>query len=472
MLEQDEKGRAKAHAVVERVDTYLQQRQRKRKRMVMSSASATGLYPRQEVTSLPIAASPNGEKSLIFPPSIVTKATTTYTNPGFVIIKQCTTFIVSSSTVVQSQITVLNLPPSQTFPPANEIPSDNDIGATGLLIDTAPTTLSMYTKLAYRTLTSTTSTPTSTARASPGMTSNNNNSNQSFSPVLIFVIVLVIILGGLLSTISLILYKRSKRRAQGGGKDQENLRQRKPKNGSGGQQKNIPKTRGADSPLPTPLPMPVSPAISIPEFTMTRKPSALLPSPMTEFPMYPAFPAPPNIPRKSPYRTPIPLIPPVVSRSYSFTKSMESSIRSIDGTNLRLDINGCKTTPPNLQTNFATIAHGASPSSHSPDSRHKSFISTESAIDPELSFTVYGSRLSSQVGEGSSHVNRVNGFTFWGDYSVTNRTYSPRKSIHGSPKMMSPRLSPLDEDSIWEEAFTDVNFGSNTPTDGDGSARG
>ncbi|RVD80487.1 uncharacterized protein DFL_008384 [Arthrobotrys flagrans] len=430
--------------------------------------SHTRLEPRQEVASTSTSPSNDGTSFLV-PGSVVMDSATTYTNPGFMIVPQLTTVTESGSVVVKSQITVANIPAEQTIRPSFD---DNDMNLTALLTDTAPTpsprpTMSSMTTIVRTTASGASRTPTNTSA------SQNSESDQGISPILIFVVVLVIALGVILSVVSIILYRRSKKRHQ---KMREERKLEKAAalrpfvmTPAGRRNESLP-------PLPPPPPPPPSPP-SPPRTErqvsgMMRKPSSLLPSPLHEFP-HADFPVPPMIPRKNPLRpripiVPIPTTPPLnfKPRSHPGTPSTPSS----QGSQLRIDP---ITRAPKLsiETSRSRLPSSSSLSIPSPAGRNKSLVSLESAIDPDLSFTVNGtSRLSTQVGEGA-HENHYNSFTYWGDYDFSRRPFSRRRSTHGSPTVTSPRLSPLGENSVWEDALIDVDFDSRTPTETGGSPR-
>ncbi|EPS39813.1 hypothetical protein H072_6259 [Dactylellina haptotyla CBS 200.50] len=451
MLLQVEKG--KVRGVEE--GSYIQQRQHRRK-CPTTTSSGPLLHPRQEATPVPLFPDPvNGGGILIVPGSTVTESTTTYTNPGYMILQQWTTIVVSGTTTVKSQITYAELGPSGIPQRPNGSPNNNDSNFTGLITDSAPT----ISPTLLPTMSSRTPTPRPT---SGGLSKNNEESGQTFSPTLIFIVVLVIVLGALLSTVSIILYRRSKRRKrERHGMDRENhspekdsiVRPYAP----------TPSSRRTDSPLP--LPPPISPVTDRPVSASTRKQSALLPSPMTEFQSYPNFPAPPVVPHRNPRWTLVLPTPPLPAASGPSDTSKPSVASSSNRTaRSRVDTNASTVT---LETH--RVIHQTSPATLSPISRHKSFVSMESAIDPDLSFGVNGSRLSTQFGDGTD--DPPEGFTYWADYDFSKKPSNSRKSIHDSPSMMSPRLSPLGENSMWEEALMDVNLEGVSPTDSGGSVK-
>ncbi|KAF3281486.1 hypothetical protein TWF970_002047 [Orbilia oligospora] len=416
------------------------------------------------------------------------ESSTTYTNPGFIIVPQLTTLTESGSVIVKSQITVANIPAEQSIRPS---PDDNGINLTALLTDTAPTpsprpTMSSMTTT-YRT-TSSVATRSPTSTSSPGK----SESDEGVSPILIFVVVLVIAIGVILSTVSIILYRRSKKRHQ------KILEERKLEKAattlrpfvmtpSGGRHESLPALPPQSPPSPPSQPslpslpsQPSPPVVERKESGRMRKPSSLLPSPLHEFP-HADFPVPPMIPRKNPsrpripivpipveYDTTIPVTPPLNFKPRGLPETPSAS--SSQGSQLRIDP---ITRVPKLsiETSRQRLPSSSSLSIPSPGSRNKSLVSLESAIDPDLSFTVHGtSRLSTQVGEGS-HENHYNSFTYWGDYDFSRRPFSRRRSTHASPTVTSPRLSPLGENSVWEDALMDVDYDSRTPTETGGSPR-
>ncbi|KAK6534070.1 hypothetical protein TWF281_005408 [Arthrobotrys megalospora] len=430
------------------------------------SPSHTRLHPRQEAMSTTTTFG-SGATSLIIPDSIVTDSTTTYTNPGFIIVPQLTTVTQSGSVVVKSQITVANIPASQTIRPTFD---NNDINLTALLTDSAPTTLLRSTMSTVTTIRRTT---TSVASKSPTNTSDSQSSesDQTISPILIFVVVLVIALGAILSTVSIILYRRSKKRHQ------KILEEKRNRGKAAAPRPFIitPVGRRNESlpPPPPPPPPPSPPRTERRNSEMMRKPSSLLPSPLHEFPNA-DFPVPPMIPRKSPLRPRIPIVPitPLKFTPHPRTPRTPPNPNTEDSY-LRIDP-VTRTPKLSLETSRSRLPSSSSLSIPSPASRNKSLVSIESAIDPDLSFTVHGtSRLSTQAGDGTgTYESRYNSFTYWGDYDFSRRPFSKRRSTHGSPTVTSPRLSPLGENSIWEDALMDVDFDSRTPTDGGGSFRG
>ncbi|EGX51510.1 hypothetical protein AOL_s00054g209 [Orbilia oligospora ATCC 24927] len=449
--------------------------------------SHTRLEPRQEVASTSISSS-GGGTSFLVPDSVIMESSTTYTNPGFIIVPQLTTLTESGSVIVKSQITVANIPAEQSIRPS---PDDNGINLTALLTDTAPTpsprpTMSSMTTT-YRT-TSSVATRSPTSTSSPGK----SESDEGVSPILIFVVVLVIAIGVILSTVSIILYRRSKKRHQ------KILEERKLEKAattlrpfvmtpSGGRHESLPALPPQSPPSPPSQPslpslpsQPSPPVVERKESGRMRKPSSLLPSPLHEFP-HADFPVPPMIPRKNPsrpripivpipveYDTTIPVTPPLNFKPRGLPETPSAS--SSQGSQLRIDP---ITRVPKLsiETSRQRLPSSSSLSIPSPGSRNKSLVSLESAIDPDLSFTVHGtSRLSTQVGEGS-HENHYNSFTYWGDYDFSRRPFSRRRSTHASPTVTSPRLSPLGENSVWEDALMDVDYDSRTPTETGGSPR-
>ncbi|KAK6356827.1 hypothetical protein TWF718_001167 [Orbilia javanica] len=434
--------------------------------------SHTRLEPRQEVA--PTSKSPsNGGTSFMVPGSVVTDPTTTYTNPGFMIVPQLTTVTEAGSVIVRSQITVVSIPAEETIRPSFD---GNSLNPTALLTDTAPTPSPRPTMSSMTTIVRTTASSTRASR-SPTNTSSpqNDESDSGISPILIFVVVLVIAIGVILSTVSIILYRRSKKRHQ------KMLEERQLEKTTalrpftlapapaGQRDESLP-------PPPPPPPPPPSPPRTERQDSgmMMRKPSSLLPSPLHEFPNA-DFPVPPMIPRKSPFRPRIPIIPIPVTPPLNFKPRAFPGTPSTPGPNSegpRLRMEPVTPTPKlSIETSRSRLQSSSSLSIPSPRSRNKSSVSLESAIDPDLSFTVNGtSRLSTQVGEGVQE-NRYNSFTYWGDYDFSRRPFSRRRSTHGSPTITSPRLSPLGENSVWEDALMDVEFDSRTPTDNGGSPR-
>ncbi|KAK6509725.1 hypothetical protein TWF481_004456 [Arthrobotrys musiformis] len=441
--------------------------------------SHTRLGPRQEAVTTSTDSS-RGGTSFMVPDSVVIDATTTYTNPGFIIVPQLTTVTESGSVVVKSQITVANIPAEETIRPS---PDNNGMNLTALLTDSAPTpsprpTMSSMTTIIRTTTSRVPMPPTSTSD------SQNSESDQGISPILIAVVVLVIALGVILSAVSIILYRRSKKRHQ---KVEE--RRKLEKAAALRPFVMTPAGRRNES-LPSPPPPPTPPTPPSPpprnerrDTGMMRKPSSLLPSPLHEFP-HADFPIPPTIPRKSPLRSRIPIVPisavPYLGlEDIPATPPLNFKPRSSPGTPLTTSSEGSRlridpiTRAPKLsiETSRPRLPSSSSLSIPSPMSRNKSLVSLESAIDPDLSFTVNGtSRLSTQVGDGIPE-NRYNSFTYWGDYDFSRRPFSRRRSTHGSPTVTSPRLSPLGENSVWEDALMDVDFESRTPTDAGGSHR-
>ncbi|KAK6517006.1 hypothetical protein TWF506_006885 [Arthrobotrys conoides] len=442
----------------------------------------TRLEPRQEAASTNRNSS-SDDTSLMVPGSVVIDSSTTYTKPGFIILAQLTTLTVSGSVVVKGQITVMDIPAEQTIRPS---PDDNDMSLTALITDTAPTPSPRPTRSSMSTIYRTTSSvatrpPTSTSTSSPGKT----ESDEGISPTLIFVVALVIALGVIFSTLSIILYRRSKKCHQ------KILEERKLEKAatlrpfvmtpSGRRHGSLPPPPPSSPPPPPPSQpsQPSPPRVERKDSGRVRKPSSLLPSPLHEFP-HADFPVPPMIPRKNPSRPRIPIVPipveydtaiPVTPplnfkpRSLPGTPSTQSS----QGSQLRIDP---VTRAPKLsiETSRTRLPSASSLSIPSPG-RNKSLVSLESAIDPDLSFTVNGtSRLSTQVGEGLRE-NHYNSFTYWGDYDFSRRPFSRRRSTHASPTVTSPRLSPLGENSVWEDALMDVDYDSRTPTETGGSPR-
>ncbi|KAK6333722.1 hypothetical protein TWF730_003905 [Orbilia blumenaviensis] len=425
-----------------------------------SSPSGSQINSQQKTTSTSSSLR-SGATSLMVPGSIVMDSTTTYTNPGFVIVPQLTTVTESGSVIVKTQITVANIPASETVRPSGS----NGSSLTALLTDSGRT-ISQPTMSSMTTIRRTT---TSSASRSSTNASNSQTSepDQGVSPILIFVVVLVIALGVLLSAVSIILYRRSKKRHQ------RTVEERKVEKAATTLRPFIiaPAGRRNDSlPPPPPPPPPPSPPRSERRVSgAMRKPSSLLPSPLHEFPNA-DFPVPPMIPRKNPHRPRIPIVPMTPSNFKPRDDPGAPTILSREGPHLRI---GMALGPPklSLETSRTRLPSSSSLSIPSPGSRNKSLTSLESAIDPDLSFTVNGtSRLSTQVGDGMPE-NRYNSFTYWGDYDFSRRPFSRRRSTHGSPTVTSPRLSPLGENSVWEDALMDVEFDSRTPTDVGGSIK-
>ncbi|KAF3941045.1 hypothetical protein ABW19_dt0203253 [Dactylella cylindrospora] len=475
-------------------------RQRKRRRSELSyspDATPTQLHPRQETTPSPLPTTPTGDERLTIPAVTVTDATTTYTKPAYVIMQQLTTVTEGGSVVVKSQITLSDIVPtaSPDLPPAN--PAEKNDTNTSFTVTDLITDNWRPTSSPSRLVTQV-KTPASTPQSTETSTSEASTTTNPFSPIVIFVLVLVLVLGGAFLITSVFLYRRSQRK-----KREEAEAKRK----SMGKEKATllrPDTAGnesqrAESPLPPP---PVSPGPLRSESIATRKVSELLPSPMVAIPpnAYPQFtfpatpeqgrgasPPSPSIYDQDPKEVDYEDIIGMASTTDDDRSRKASSVfgihfdqrYSLSGSGSYLQVmdssDGGRTPRPSLETQRGLPSPSLS-SPNSDQSRHKSFVSMESAIDPDLNYTPHGFRISTQFDDGSSmktsHTGgnspgangkrraAENNYNSWGDYDLsrTNTMYSSRKSEYDGQSMLSPRLSPLGENSVWEDALVDVDM--------------
>ncbi|KAK6354577.1 hypothetical protein TWF696_003719 [Orbilia brochopaga] len=532
----------------------MQQGQRKRKRTPLSSSSSfpsstsspspsssstpsttsstaqVSLHIRQEAVA-PASAIPGDGRpsSLILPPSMVIDATTTYTNPGLMVVQQLTTVTESGSTFVRSQITVVDIPASQTPLPVNPTADGNAMTFTALLTDSIGTGTFAMSSTSLRLPSATgASRPTGTGSASASSTAapQSSDSSDKFNPILISAVIMIVVLGAIIAAVSIFCCRRRKKRQQ-----QRRLEEgRESRKYGKGVMARIDTSRPASHPDDWPLPQAFATVRTNRDVSMMmRKPSTLLPSPLREG-SYPEFPIPPHVVRGMPTRFPVqastesrsqspicfsrPLTPSQQpgwqsqswarihihadeevqaqaqaqaqaqvygyaaydsSQSPAPAPPPPSVVRhkpvgplaiAVNGTFLRVESNDKIPYPsPDLH-------RGGYPSPaalSSPSSRHRSFVSMESAIDPDLSFGANGSRISAQV-DGENPNAQYNSFTYWGDYDFSRRPYSTIRSmpsLHDS-NVASPRLVALEENSIWEEALMDVEYEARTPTDSTG----
>ncbi|EWC47472.1 hypothetical protein DRE_00440 [Drechslerella stenobrocha 248] len=472
-----------------------------------SSSTQVPLAPRQEAApSASAAPGDGGGSSLLVPPSTVIDSTTTYTKPGFMVVQQWTTITESGSTIVKSQITVVDIPASQTRLPANPVVDGSGIAPTGLLTDsrmTIPPAMSS-TMLGLPTTTGPARATGTAATDARSKAQDSGSSNGGFNPMLIFIVVIVVVIGGLIFTTGMFCYRRKKRlqqkRLEEGRMDREYAKTSMAQIDTTG-----PDYRADDWPLPPPL---ATTREGRGVHAITRKPSTLLPSPLRDG-SYPEFPVPPTVVRKMPSR-PVPPQSQPQPRSWAPQPSQQQP-RPQSWTWIQIEADTDVETQPHAYAPTQTNAYapasvppvsasrtnsgplslagsaylrvgsggkGAYPTAdtlrsgypspatiHSPSSLHKSFISMESAIDPDLSFGANGSRISAQV---DTENQQYNSFSYWGDYDFSRRPYSNLRSVHDSVNAASPRLTPLGENSIWEEALMDVDFEVRTPTDTNG----
>ncbi|KAJ6261559.1 hypothetical protein Dda_4229 [Drechslerella dactyloides] len=473
-----------------------------------SSTTQVPLHPRQEAAASAAAIAGDGRpSSLVLPPSTVIDATTTYTNPGLMVLQQLTTVTESGSTIVRSQITVVDIPASQTPLPVNPAADGNPMTFTALQTDSIgskpPTAMSSTSLRHLPTATgSLRSTSTSSSTAAP----QTNDASDKFSPLLLIVVIIAIVLGAVIAAVGICCYRRRK-------KQKQQLEEGRASQKYGKEvMARIDTGTVASHPDDWPLPQAFATVRTDRDVSMMmRKPSQLLPSPLREG-SYPEFPIPPHVVRGMPTRFPVQAQgqPQIQSFSHPHPPSQAQSWARIQihadedvRAQAQAQAYACAyeptastpTPPPPTvvrhkpvgplaiaaNDTYLRVESGSSKSSFpSPDlyrtgypspatlsSRHKSFVSMESAIDPDLSFGANGSRISTQV-DGENPNPQYGSFTYWGDYDFSRRPYSTMRSmqsLHDS-NVASPRLGALEENSIWEEALMDVDYEARTPTEG------
>lgn len=341
---------------------------------------------------------------------------------------------------------------------------------------------------------------TSTQPSETAVPENNTSPTNGFSPIFIFVLVLVLVLGTAFLITSVVLYRRSQKR-----KREEALNRKlssKEKNNLVRPDTSDSETRRPESPLPPPPPPPLSPGPERQESMLTRATSELLPSPMVAIPQnaYDQFNFPQvpvreasqssqhghrRVESEYDYATP--------TTKYS-TNTVDSDGRarkasSVFGlsfdqhyslqenaTQLRvIDMAESNIIPRRSDETERGIALTVDTSVPAPlvdRLRQRSYISMESAIDPELNYHAgNGFRISANENGNDSSASSLHGMYKnpnnypgpWGDYDLTQETPTTahtagRGTAFDGESLRSPKLSPLGQRSIWEDALMDVDL--------------